>query len=140
MSRFVVDASVAVKWFLPEEHSREARRLLRTGNELLAPDLVWAELGNVIWKRYRRGEISASEAESLLRDVRRLPLSTCPSDLLLTAAWSIAVQNNRTVYDCLYLSLAQSKGCPLVTADGSFYRALEGGDFSRFLLWIGDLG
>jgi predicted nucleic acid-binding protein len=140
VSRFVVDASVAVKWFLPEEHSREAGRLLKKGNELLAPDLVWAELGNVVWKRFRRGEIGAADGESLLRDLRRLPLWTCPSDLLLIAAWSIAMQHNCTVHDGLYLALALNKGCPLITADASFYRAPAGGDLSPYLLWIGDIG
>jgi predicted nucleic acid-binding protein len=47
MRRYVVDASVAVKWFVPEIHSAEALRLLSSDCELLAPDLLPSELGNI---------------------------------------------------------------------------------------------
>ena len=50
MSRVVVDASVAVKWFLPEIHSGAALRYLDDDCERLAPDLLYVEFGNVIWK------------------------------------------------------------------------------------------
>jgi predicted nucleic acid-binding protein len=44
----MVDASIVVKWLLPEPHSIPARRVLTERNDLLAPDLLWAELGNVL--------------------------------------------------------------------------------------------
>ncbi|MGH8512394.1 MAG: type II toxin-antitoxin system VapC family toxin, partial [Gammaproteobacteria bacterium] len=62
MSRWVVDASVAIKWFLPEVHSESANRLLRVDYQLLSPDLIWAEFGNVLWKKWRREEIEAEVA------------------------------------------------------------------------------
>lgn len=139
MSRFVVDASVAVKWFLPEDNSKEALQLLREGNELLAPDLIWAEVANVVWKRFRRGELEQAEGAALLRDLRRVPIRTCPSDLLLESAWAIAVNHGRTIYDSLYLALAVNRECPMVTADGLLYRALKQGGWAQHLLWIGDV-
>lgn len=57
MTACVVDASVVVKWFFPEEHSLQCLELLSTVDELLASDLVWAEASNVVWKRLVRGEI-----------------------------------------------------------------------------------
>ena len=57
MSRLVVDASVAVKWFLPEAQSDAARALLGSGHDLIAPELVYAELGIALVKRVRKGEI-----------------------------------------------------------------------------------
>lgn len=51
MTRYVVDASVAIKWFLPEVHSEPASRLLREERYLLVPDLIWAEFGNVLGKK-----------------------------------------------------------------------------------------
>jgi predicted nucleic acid-binding protein len=48
LTGFVVDASVALKWFLPEVHSDAAARLLREGYRLHAPDLIRAEFGNVL--------------------------------------------------------------------------------------------
>ena len=56
MSAFVVDASVVVKWFVPEVHSDAARRLLTLSHEYFAPDLLFAETANTIWKKIRRGE------------------------------------------------------------------------------------
>ena len=54
MSLFVVDASVAIKWFLPEIHSDAALPLLAHKHLLHAPDLIFSEFGNVLWKRVRK--------------------------------------------------------------------------------------
>jgi len=56
VSRYVVDASVGIKWFVPEIHSDAARRLLTEDSILLVPDLFFPEIGNILWKRVRRGE------------------------------------------------------------------------------------
>ena len=63
---FVVDASVAIKWFLPELYGDAALRLLREGHSLVAPDLLFPEVGNVLWKRVRRREATAKEAGAAL--------------------------------------------------------------------------
>ncbi|MDQ3776023.1 MAG: type II toxin-antitoxin system VapC family toxin [Pseudomonadota bacterium] len=104
MSRWVVDASVAVKWFLPEVHSDEAVRLLRDDYLLFAPDLIWAEFGNVLWKKWRQREIEADVARRILEDFRRFPLQVRSSDTLLATAWAIAEELHQTMYDSLYLS------------------------------------
>ena len=62
MKRVVIDASVVIKLFFEEEHSAAAERSVRQGQELLAPDLIWAEAANVIWKRQRRGDLSKENA------------------------------------------------------------------------------
>lgn len=139
MSRWVVDASVAVKWFLPEVHSESVDRLLREAYQLLAPDLIWAEFGNVLWKKWRRKEIEAEVAQGILRDFLRFPLDVHGSEPLLQLAWAIAAEFERTVYDSLYLALAQSTGCPLVTADRKLYNALKPTRFAPQLLWVEDI-
>jgi len=132
----VVDTSVVIKWLLPELHSSAARRVLTEDNQLLAPDLLWAEIGNVLWKRYRAHEIEAEEARDLLRDFKRFPINTIPSILLISAALDIASRFNRTVYDSLYLALAVSRRCRLVTADRRLYDALRRGPLAPSLLWV----
>lgn len=139
MTRFVVDTSVAVKWFLPEVHSELASRLLQQDHQILAPDLIWAEFGNVLWKKWRRKEIDADIAEGILRDFRRFPLEIHGSERLLQLAWAIATEFERTVYDCLYLALAQRTGGILVTADSKFHNALKTTRLDRMLLRIEDL-
>ena len=134
-----MDASVAAKWLLPEIHSEAAHRLLGGGRKLLAPDLLGAEVGNVLWKRWRRGELTAETVAAMLRDFRRLPLTLFPSDLLFEAAWEIAHALRRSFYDSLYLALAMSYRCPLVTADLKLWNALRGGPKGPLLLWVEDL-
>jgi len=58
----VVDASVAVKWFLPEPDAEPAVALLRAGHRLIAPDLLWIEVASVLWKVVRRGSLTAGPA------------------------------------------------------------------------------
>ena len=136
MSRYVVDSSVAIKWFIPEVHSPAALRLLASGTELLAPDLVWPESANVLWKRQRRGEMTAAESAQVLAALRKVPIRVFPSLPLVEDALRIANAQDRTVYDSLYLALAVSGKCPLVTADEKLFNALNRGPLGANMCWI----
>jgi predicted nucleic acid-binding protein len=139
LSHWVVDASVALKWFLPEVYSDEAIRLLRDDYLLFAPDLIWAEFGKVLWKKWRQREIEADVARRVLEDFRRFPIEVRSSDTLLASAWTIAEEFHRTVYDSLYLALAESQGYRLVTADHRFYSSLKDSRLGPMLLKVEDL-
>jgi predicted nucleic acid-binding protein len=133
MTTFVVDASVAAKWFFPEEHSTESRRLLSRRHTLIAPDLIWSELANIVWKRVRRRELEPHEATKLITDIIRLPLQIAPTQPLVAPALELAVATDRTVYDCLYLATALARNCRLVTADDRFVNALVSTPFSKHI-------
>lgn len=138
MTRLVIDASVAVKWVVPEEHSEAAHRLLREERDLRSPDLLWAEAGNILWKKWRRDELTSQEAGEILVDLRRFPLQIFPAAPLCDLAWDIAQRFDRSFYDSLYLALSVRDSCPLVTADRRLYNALETTpDFD--LVWISDV-
>jgi predicted nucleic acid-binding protein len=139
VSVFVVDASVAIKWFFPEIHADAALRLLVPQHTLHAPDLILPEFGNVIWKRFRKNEISKTEANAALQGLLTLHLQLRPSQPLIELALEIACSEDRTVYDSLYLAAALALQLPLVTADVKFYRALSSGPFSPHLLWVEDI-
>ena len=139
MSLFVVDASVAIKWFLPEIYSDAALRLLAHQHTLHAPDLIFSEFGNVLWKRVRKNEISKNEANATLEGLVTLHLQMQPSQLLIPLALEIACGENRTVYDSLYLAAAIALQSSLVTADAKFYRALSKGPFSAHVVWVEDI-
>jgi predicted nucleic acid-binding protein len=139
VSLFVVDASVAIKWFLPEIHSDAALRLLAGQHTLHAPDLVFSEFGNVLWKRFRKREISEKEASATIEALLSLPLRVHSSQSLIPLALEIACGENRTVYDSLYLAAAIVYQVPFVTADAKLYRALRNGPFSAHLLWVEDI-
>jgi predicted nucleic acid-binding protein len=139
VTRVVVDASVAVKWFLPEELSTEARQLLTTEYELLAPDLLWAELGNVLWKKHRRRELDPKTASRLLRDFSRVPIELHASERWTEAALELAIRHGVTVYDGLYLALAAGNGCRVVTADRRLHAACEGRVIRQVVGWVGEI-
>jgi predicted nucleic acid-binding protein len=139
LTRLVVDASVAVKWFLSEDYTEAARELLGGGFDLAAPDLLRAEVGNVMWKRWRKGEMSAEVANEALRDLERLPLRIETSEPLVATAWVVSERFDRSFYDGLYVALAVQTDCALVTADRKLNDALSGGDLDEQVVWVEDL-
>jgi predicted nucleic acid-binding protein len=138
VSQVVVDASVAVKDVLREEHQAAARRVL-SNRRLLAPHLLWAEIGNTLWKRHRRREASVEEVRAMLSDVRRLPVVTFAHWPLLPAAFDLAISLDQTVHDCLYLALAEARNSVMVTADRRFHQAVNGSVWSDRIIWIEDV-
>lgn len=136
MKRFVVDASVAVKWFVPEIHTEAAARILDGGHELLAPDLIVAEFGNTLWKKIRLREISIDEGRQIARGFRSIPFGFVPSADLLEAALEIAHGIDRSVYDSLYLASAVARRCRLVTADRRFFVGVGHSPFAGRVLWV----
>jgi predicted nucleic acid-binding protein len=115
MSACVVDASVAIKLVVTEPGSERAWSL--RGWRLLAPDLLWPECGNILWKAVRRGIFGPVEAELAFAALLRLPFETAGSAGLMPAALGRAIRLGHPAYDCLYLELAAREGLPLVTAD-----------------------
>jgi predicted nucleic acid-binding protein len=137
----VVDACVAVKWFLKEEYDQEAGQILNDfadGKiELIAPDIIVSEVGNVLWKRSTiRPSITTTEASVSYRDFLGLGINVHPCTTLASAAMRIAVAERRSVYDAMYMALAEQMACDLITADEKLYSAV-GKKFS-WLRWIGD--
>jgi predicted nucleic acid-binding protein len=137
----VVDANVAAKWLLPaagEGLLEQANRLValhvRREVQLLAPDLIEAELGNVLWKAVRRKRINQADAENSLRQFTVLAIQIVPTSGLLSQALQIAVTCDRSFYDSLYLALALATKTELITADERLVNALG----SRFpVRWLG---
>ena len=137
MSLYVVDANIVAKWFVPERLSEEAVRLLDDKHELASPDLLWPEIGNVLWKKSRGGQLTGQEAARILQALDRFPVTIFPSRLLLEAALEIALATGRTVYDSVYLALAVALECRLVTADERLVNALAGGPLASHTVWVG---
>lgn len=124
MSVFVVDASVVVKWFIPEIHSDAARRLLDQPHQYLAPDLLFAEAGNVIWKKVQRRQLTSEMGQQLIRDLLTVALDIVPTRGLIDDAYAMAIHTGQTVYDAIYLVLAIRLDTQLITADARLERAL----------------
>ncbi len=140
MSRYVVDASVGIKWFVPEVHSEAAQRLLNSSHNLLVPDLFFPEIGNILWKRVRRGEGTPDHARDTLAEFSTVPLEVYESQPLMPVALDIAVQTDRTVYDSLYLALAILSQCQMVTADLRLFNSIASSSFADNILWVESVG
>ena len=125
MSVFVVDASVVVKWFVPEIHSEAARRLLSLPHEYVAPDLLFAETANTIWKKIRRNELTAEEGQSLVADIGQIAVQALSCRALAEDAYALATATGRTVYDCMYVALAVRLNTRSITADDRLEAALR---------------
>jgi predicted nucleic acid-binding protein len=136
-SPLVIDASVAVKWLLTETHSAESLELLKSSPLLHVPDLLFPEVGNILWKCVRRGDISTENAQELVQWLLLLPLQVHPSSSLLPVALEIACRYDRSVYDSLYLALAIREGCAVVTADERLVNALSATPIASSLLLLG---
>ena len=143
MTTCVLDASVAAKWFLPSAHetlAQEAFRLLegyaKGDMRFLVPDLFWPEFGNILWKATRQGRISEKSAEAAISALEQRRIETAPGLPLLRDAYLMASAFGRTVYDCMYVTLAVMSGAPLITADERLANALA----ARFpVRWLGSL-
>jgi predicted nucleic acid-binding protein len=129
----VVDASVALKWFVPEALSENAASLLDGSADLSAPDLLYPEFGNILWKKVQRQEITTEDAREILIGLRRVPLALTPSSILIDAALEIAIAHRRTVYDSLYVALAVARDSILVTADDKLANVLSGGPLTAHI-------
>ena len=112
----VADASVAAKWFIKEADREKALRVLDT-TERHAPDLIVPELGNVVWKKVVRGEMTAEQGRLICGAIRSYFHLLHPSERLIERAIDLALTLKHPIYDCLYLSCAEQVGARLVTAD-----------------------
>jgi predicted nucleic acid-binding protein len=124
LSVFVVDASVVVKWFVPEVHGDAAQRWLASPHEYVAPDLLFPEAGNAIWKKVRRGELTADEGQRLAVDLSNVAVESISMRDLMPDAHALALSSGLTVYDAMYVTLAVRLKTQLVTTDDRLTRAL----------------
>ncbi len=135
MSIYVVDASVSVKWFVPEVHSDIAATLLEGTHRLLVPDLLYAEAANALWKKVAlRRELSPEEAEAALAGLRGTPLVVHAARDILPLAFRIATRFTCTVYDACYLALGELHACRVLTADDRVHRRLPAREHPRIRL------
>jgi len=114
---FVLDASIAAAWCLPDERARLADavqdRLIE--DRAIVPSLFWYEVRNFLVLQERRKRIVPLETVKILTDMQGMPIrfEEPDSDHVLELARSYGL----TVYDASYLSLAVSNRVPLATLD-----------------------
>jgi predicted nucleic acid-binding protein len=124
VSVFVVDASLVIKWFVPEVDSDAARRWLDASHDYVAPDLLFPETGNTVWKKVRRGELSPDDGQQLATDLSVIAVEAVSMRGLLPDAQALALRTGITVYDATYLALAVRLETQVITGDDRLARRL----------------
>lgn len=117
----VIDASVAVKWFYPEQETDKALALLRTGQKLIAPEIIRIEVAAALTRLLRMNRLQTEMAMTLLEEWRKAlmqqTVSLEPTEEDFAEAVALSIHLQHQLQDCLYVAVAQRLGAPLVTAD-----------------------
>jgi predicted nucleic acid-binding protein len=111
----VVDASVLAP--VVADGGADGRRFRQRlhGEAVFGPDLLRIEVASVLRRHANTGHLTAAEADGAMADLLDLPVGIVPTTPLLGRAWELRA--NLTIYDACYVALAESAGCPLLTAD-----------------------
>ena len=134
----ILDASVLLSAFFPDEAQAQAQAVLRdhaSGQvRLKSPTLLTYEVTNAVWQAERRGRISKTQADEILQAASGLDIE------LLPVQWGeslpLARRFERSAYDAAYLTLAERLGEPFITADERLFNAVR--SKLKWVQWIGD--
>lgn len=137
MTAFVVDASVATKWVVPEPYSDKAQLLLN-GPALTAPAHWQAEAVNIVWGLVARGRWKPDEALAASAMLIEAPVEPVPLGKHLRRALDLSLRFHNTVYDTLYVALAEAAGIPFVTDDHRLLRKMRAAGMGDIGLAIED--
>lgn len=137
----VIDASVVIKFYVPEILSDKAVEALSrvTDGELVlyAPDLVYPETGNILWKKQRRRELTSEEVDEVANAIIALPMIIESSKPIIPLAVSIAMLSGITVYDAMYVAIARIYETKMITADKKLTDTLSKTEFKNDVMWLG---
>lgn len=132
----IVDASVAVKWLVPEDGTAIAETLIGRPR-LIAPEFLMAEVGNALWKRRRRGESTGDGIE--LAGLANIFAQLVPTIELVDSALVLASRLDHSMYDCLYLALAERENVPIVTGDARFLAVCRAHGLGHRIVMLADI-
>jgi predicted nucleic acid-binding protein len=136
---YVADPGVVLKWYLPEVLSEECRAAFDSGATFHAPDVLFAQVGNALWRRVRAAELKPEIARQILDNLKRLPLEITPTEGLLREAIEISTITSRTFYESLYFVLAIRRDTVVLTADRRWHSLVATGPMKQYVKLVTDL-
>ena len=134
--KIVIDASVLIKWYVPEIHSDEAELLIDDRFDIHAPELIIPEFGNILWKKCKLGELSSDESLILADEMVKDDITFHMHLPLLRESLRQAIATGQTIYDWTYLILALSLDAKFITADRRFFLAVRGTSYKSSIVWV----
>lgn len=142
MKSFVVDASVVLKWYLPDEQGVEQAlyllaELVEGKITLHAPDLIDYEFANAMWVAGRMGRINLEDRNDAVNNFLNIEVAKTSIKEFFKGLLMLATKHKRSCYDAAYLALSDLIKAPLVTGDKRLYNAVK--DNVSSLIWIEDL-
>lgn len=117
MTELIVDASVALKWLVPESDSAKAEAIVANDETLHAPHFLMLETVNACWKNWRKQLIDKQVALEASSKLKGLIDAWHHDENLIDNAARLAVELQHPIFDCIYLALARQLDLPIVTAD-----------------------
>ena len=137
MKRLVIDASVILRAFFPDEEGQKESQVLiedwiKGRVEIVAPSFLFLEVTNAVLVAVRRGRITGAKAYEIVRTVKGLSIPVVDYDI--EEVFEVAAKFDLSAYDATYVALAD-KPYILVTGDKKLYQALKEGERVK---WIGD--
>lgn len=128
MSQWIVDASLALGWYLKDEDDRAYNLEVLAGlnaNEALVPFLWTYEVANGLVMAYRRKRLAQSDVSTILESLQALPVTVDRPDAnRVMQLPGLALQHQLTAYDAAYLELAVRLKLPIATKDNALKRAM----------------
>jgi len=130
MSRFVLDASIALAWCFPDENTtlaEQVAKMFTRGDSALAPSFWPHEILNALLAGEKRRRITQDLIDNFLKDLAVLPVGLVPSpaDDVFTRVQALCREFSLTAYDAAYLGLAVDGGLPLATLHQDLIRACK---------------
>ncbi len=122
----VIDASVALKWFVEEDGTQQAAAILDGTELLIAPDLIVAEVCNAGWRAVRAGTMHAAQHDHAAARLSLAFDELLPLAPLAERAVALSRALAHPVYDCFYLVLADERSTRMVTADRRLISRISG--------------
>ena len=142
LSPYVIDTSVAVKWYIPEPLSVEAKRYMGKGIDRHAPDYLPAEAASVVLKRVRSRDaklkLTFDEARMVPAAMKTTPIQFHESRIMIDPSFALAEQVGSSLYDGLFLALTLRLGGQLVTADEKLFKKIQASRYAASVRWVAD--
>jgi predicted nucleic acid-binding protein len=136
LRRWVIDSSVVIKWYVPEDDFAAARAFRVPQIQLAVPDLLFVELSNILWKIVRREKMQPARAIEIIEEIVASPFVTHTNESLARDAIDLALATGVSAYDASYVALAMRLNVQCITADQKLFRMLAGtaaGDYVHLL-------
>jgi len=133
MSIPVIDACVAIKWFIPENNFEKAGEILKTHNKMIAPDLFLIEFDSIVTKKVRQRLIESVDAFKMREVIRNLPFEIIPYTVISKVAFELSSSLPVTQYDACYLAAAIEFEQSVITADERFLNGMKNTPFESYV-------